>query len=163
VPRDVPGYHEAIRRPRCLEQIQRSLAKGKYAAPAQFLADMQLVWDNCREVGGWQWGGNGHLVAQYRHGVKLHIALPSLTCVALHCSCLYRLQYNEPDAPVYAEANAAEAYWQRCWAATGVHVSTRELSAQQTAQQAAAAAARAAAAAEKLESTWRTVARKVGV
>ena len=48
----MPGYHEAIRRPRCLEQIQRSLAKGKYAAPALFLADVQLVWDNCREVGG---------------------------------------------------------------------------------------------------------------
>ena len=28
VPRDVPGYHDVIKKPRCLEQIQRNLAKG---------------------------------------------------------------------------------------------------------------------------------------
>lgn len=28
VPRDVPGYHDVIRKPRCLEQIQRNLSKG---------------------------------------------------------------------------------------------------------------------------------------
>lgn len=30
VPRDVPGYHDVIRKPRCLEQIQRNLSKGVY-------------------------------------------------------------------------------------------------------------------------------------
>lgn len=57
-----------------------------------------------------------------------------------------------------AEANAAEAYWRQCWAAAGVYVSPKDLSAQQAAQ----AAARSRAAAEKLEQTWRTAARKVG-
>ena len=28
-------------------------------------------------------------------------------------------EYNEPDAPVVADAEAAEAYWRQCWAATG--------------------------------------------
>lgn len=29
VPRDVPGYHDVIKKPRCLEQIQRNLSKGR--------------------------------------------------------------------------------------------------------------------------------------
>ncbi len=76
----------------------------------------------------------------------------------LPCPSPSHLQYNDPDAPVYAEANEAEAYWQQCWAAAGVYVNPAELSAKQQ----AAAAARAAAAAEKLEATWRAAARKVG-
>lgn len=50
VPRDVPGYHDIIKKPRCLEQIQRNLQRSKYANPAELLADVQLVWDNCREA-----------------------------------------------------------------------------------------------------------------
>lgn len=67
-------------------------------------------------------------------------------------------EYNEPDAPVVADADEAEAYWRQCWAATGVYVSPAELEAQAAAER----AARQQAAAEKLDSTWRAAARKVG-
>ena len=52
VPRDFGDYYSVIRKPRCLEQVERSLAAGRYATPLELLADVQLVWDNCRQVGG---------------------------------------------------------------------------------------------------------------
>lgn len=66
-------------------------------------------------------------------------------------------EYNDPEAPVVADAAKAEVYWAQCWAATGVYVSPKELEMQQRVRR----AAKAAAAAEKLESTWRGAARKV--
>jgi hypothetical protein len=195
VPRDVPGYHDVIKKPRCLEQIQRGLARRKYASPADLLVDVQLVWDNCREVGrvmsgrGLVWGnGDGGGCSSVSRQGQCHrrSLLPLLSAsraagwrrppgtflqrcrafclLAQSCAplptnmyCL-PLQYNEPDAPVVAEAAESEAYWQQCWAATGMPVPPR----QPTAAQKAAAAAREAAAKEKLESTWRSAARKVG-
>lgn len=190
MPRDVPGYHDVIKKPRCLEQIQRNLQRSKYASPAELLADVQLVWDNCREVSGqatepsirqeqrwadcrgmqslgasmqrplcsWSARGTGGQAAAAPLLLARNCA--HLTAPAPHkCRSLPpRLQYNEPDAPVVAEAAEAEAYWRRCWAAAGIYVSQREMDE----KAAAAAQARAAAEAGKLDSTWRAAARKVG-
>ena len=72
LPRDVPNYHSVIKQPRCLEGIERKLAQGRYHTPSSLLADVALVWENCRT-------------------------------------------YNEPDAPVVAEAASSEAAFKQYW------------------------------------------------
>ena len=56
---DAPGYHDLIRRPMDLATISDRLAgKGPpFSSPRDFLAHVQLVWDNCREVGWLVWWG----------------------------------------------------------------------------------------------------------
>lgn len=54
-PEDAPGYHDVIARPMDLASISDRLKRGGreaggYASAPEFLADMQLVWDNCRAV-----------------------------------------------------------------------------------------------------------------
>jgi hypothetical protein len=51
-PEDAPGYSEVVRRPMDLATISDRLnGKGApFPSMADFLAHVQLVWDNCREV-----------------------------------------------------------------------------------------------------------------
>lgn len=52
---DAPGYHDVVARPMDLATISDRLKRGGpeqggYSAATDFLADMQLVWENCRAV-----------------------------------------------------------------------------------------------------------------
>ena len=47
--KDAPTYHLKITKPVCLRQIRENLRKHGYAEKNQFLADVQLMFDNCRE------------------------------------------------------------------------------------------------------------------
>lgn len=47
-PRDVPDYYTVIAHPMDLGTIKDRLLQGAYATPLDVLADVQLVWSNCR-------------------------------------------------------------------------------------------------------------------
>lgn len=46
--KDAPTYHLKITKPICLRHIRENLRKHGYAEKNQFLADVQLMFDNCR-------------------------------------------------------------------------------------------------------------------
>ena len=46
--KDVPNYHKVIEKPICLRQIRDNLRRHGYAEKNQFLADVYLMFDNCR-------------------------------------------------------------------------------------------------------------------
>ena len=46
--KDAPTYHIKITKPICLRQIRENLRKHGYSEKNQFLADVQLMFDNCR-------------------------------------------------------------------------------------------------------------------
>ena len=46
--KDAPTYHLKITKPICLRQIRENLRKHGYSEKNQFLADVQLMFDNCR-------------------------------------------------------------------------------------------------------------------
>jgi hypothetical protein len=41
-------YPEVIKRPMDLTTCRRNLSKNKYKSYADFFADLQLIWDNCK-------------------------------------------------------------------------------------------------------------------
>lgn len=45
---DVPDYYDVVRHPMDLATLETNLENNKYASLAQFLADTQLIFDNCR-------------------------------------------------------------------------------------------------------------------
>ena len=49
VPREVPFYHDIIKRPMDFGTVYGRLQQGKYGAPGEVFADMALVWANCRQ------------------------------------------------------------------------------------------------------------------
>ena len=46
--KEAPTYHIKIKKPICLRQIRENLRKHGYSEKNQFLADVQLMFDNCR-------------------------------------------------------------------------------------------------------------------
>ena len=44
----IPDYPNIIKNPMDLSTLKKNLLKGKYSELEQFVADLSLIWENCR-------------------------------------------------------------------------------------------------------------------
>ena len=49
---DIPGYADVIKNPMDLSTVKKNLDKKVYQVVGDFLRDMTLIWENCREFNG---------------------------------------------------------------------------------------------------------------
>lgn len=45
--RDAPDYYDVIKNPMDLGTMMRNVRQGRFKSKAQFMRDLDLIWDNC--------------------------------------------------------------------------------------------------------------------
>ena len=163
-PEDAPGYSEVVTRAMDLATASDRLklpagTPGAYASAAEFLADVQLVWDNCLQVRGAAWRlwecGSGGRTAVSRLTQQLALYVPLLTAASFaRLYCLACLQYNGPEHVVTKDAEAARRHFENTWQASGLTLDGK-LAAASGQQEEAAPPPRKAATAEGMQQMQR--------
>lgn len=62
---EAPGYFDVVTRPMDLGTVLKKVKDGEYASPTEALADVELIWSNCR-----LYNGDDHAVTEAAEGCK---------------------------------------------------------------------------------------------